>query len=84
MSKKSYPNLLQFEELPLEPFNNESGTQRASCQDDRIDSQRSYMVQIGGGLYFGQFSKQWYGWNFNDWGCSGYQLDMIERLWVMK
>jgi hypothetical protein len=35
-----------------------------------------YLAVISGNLYFGQFTKQWYGWNFDDgWGCSGHQFD---------
>jgi hypothetical protein len=37
---------------------------------------KRYLAKIGGEFYTGRFSKQWYGFNFNDgWGCSGHQFD---------
>lgn len=42
-----------------------------------------YLVKIYGNLYAGTFSKQWYGWSFNNWGVSGIQLNStgIEDVW---
>jgi len=36
---------------------------------------KRYLAKIGGEFYTGRFSKQWYGFNFNDgWGGSGHHL----------
>ena len=40
-----------------------------------IRSNRKYLVKIAGQYFLGYFSRQWYGWNFDDWGTSGIQLD---------
>jgi hypothetical protein len=63
--------------IPLEPFP-EGKRQRKSSEDDRISKEKSYLVKIGKNWYAGRFSKQWYGWNFDNWGTSGIQLDCIE------
>ena len=64
-------------EIPLDPFP-EGRTQRKSSNDDRIKINEYYLAKIGNGWYAGRFTKQWYGWNFQNWGCSGIQLDSIE------
>jgi hypothetical protein len=41
-----------------------------------IPEKKYYLALINGLLYFGVFTKQWYGLNFDDgWGCSGHQFD---------
>lgn len=41
-----------------------------------IKERTYYLARIGANLYFGRFSRQWYGWNFDDgWGASGHQFD---------
>jgi len=40
-----------------------------------ISSKKTYLVKIDGKFFLGKFSRQWYGWNFDDWGTSGIQLD---------
>lgn len=39
-----------------------------------ISTRRQYLAKIDGCYFAGQFSKQWYGWNFDGW-YSGLQLD---------
>jgi len=68
---------VELKELPLEPFP-KGKSQRTSSNDTRISHRKYYLVRIGGHWFAGKFSKQWYGWNFNNWGTSGIQLDMIE------
>lgn len=68
---------MRLTEIPLDKFP-KGRSQRKSSEDDRINSADSYLVKIGKGWYAGRFSKQWYGWNFDNWGCSGIQLDSIE------
>lgn len=37
---------------------------------------KRYLAKIDGVFYTGKFSKQWYGFNFDDgWGRSGHQFD---------
>ncbi len=51
-------------------------------QDDRIEEGKSYLAKIFGKWHAGKFSRQWYGWNFDNWGTSGIQLDnSIEELY---
>ena len=40
-----------------------------------INEDSTYIVKIYGKWYLGQFSMQWYGWSFDDWGTSGVQLN---------
>lgn len=63
--------------IPLEPFS-EGKVQRPSSKDDRFNEDSSYLVKINGWWYAGQFSEQWYGWSFDNWGTSGLQLNSIE------
>jgi hypothetical protein len=54
---------------------------RAGSKDDRISADKTYFAKIHGRWYFGRFSTQHFGWNFDDWGTSGLQLDSIEDLY---
>lgn len=63
--------------IPLEPFL-EGKVQRPSSKDDRFNEDSSYLVKIWDQWHAGQFSEQWYGWSFDNWGTSGMQLDSIE------
>ncbi|MBU0959072.1 MAG: hypothetical protein KKB31_03955 [Nanoarchaeota archaeon] len=46
-----------------------------NCNHPEINTRCSYLARINGGWYAGKFSRQWYGLNFDNWGCSGIQLD---------
>lgn len=47
-----------------------------SNHPDIVPGSRYYLAIINGIPYFGTFSKQWYGLNFNSgWGVSGHQFD---------
>jgi len=63
--------------IPLEPFE-EGRCQRDSSEDDRFNEESSYLLKIDGFWYAGGFSKVWYGWTFDNWGCSGMQLNSID------
>jgi hypothetical protein len=68
--------------VELAPFDNKAGSQRkAGSKDDRIEPDAHYLALIDGKWFLGQFSEVWYGWNFDDWGTSGIQLDLIEDLY---
>lgn len=73
--------MFKITHVPLAPFDNPR-TQRRSSKDDRIDPDAQYLAKIYGTWYLGSFSEQWYGWNFDNWGTSGMQLDSIEDLYV--
>ncbi len=45
-----------------------------------IFSRKRYRVQIEGQWYEGAFSKQWFGWQFDDYGISGCQLNLIDQV----
>ena len=95
----SGPNILvlTFEEIPLAPFDqpqpskeypdNHPAQRSCGSKDARVNAKDTYLAQIHNGqLVLGKFTEQWYGWTFN-WHLSitaGVQLDMVERLWVMK
>lgn len=53
-----------------------------------IKQKASYLARIHGEYFCGQFSRQWYGWNFDDGWGSGHQYDkpgtncsQWEKLW---
>jgi hypothetical protein len=73
------PIFLPSVHIPLEPL--EGRSQRRSSQDDRIDPDKTYLALIFGEWCLGQFSQEWYGWSFDNWGTSGIQLDSIEDLY---
>lgn len=73
-------NSLLVVHVPLDPFPGHR-RQRNSSQDDRISEDKWYFAKIYGVWNFGQFSKLWYGWSFNDWGVSGIQLNTIQDLY---
>lgn len=54
------------------------------CNHDDIRDDKKYLVYIYDKMYIGQFSKQWYGWNFRDWSpnmAGGMQLDGIQAVY---
>jgi hypothetical protein len=76
------PTSLPITHVPLAPFDTVAGVQRkAGSKDSRITAEGHYLARIFGEWYMGQFSEQWYGWSFQDWGTSGIQLDAIEDLY---
>lgn len=42
---------------------------------DIIPHERTYLVKVYGGWFFGPFTQQWYGLYFPNWGGSGCQFD---------
>lgn len=77
MSKIKFTKELQFIELPI--------SNKQSCENDLINNHDYYVCQIFGKLYLGRFYRVWFGWVFNGWTPNpvGFQLDHIERVWVM-
>jgi hypothetical protein len=53
----------------------------SSSESSHIDSRKKYRVKIEGKWYEGSFSKQWFGWQFDGYGSSGMQLNMIDQVY---
>jgi hypothetical protein len=52
-----------------------------SSTSSHINSRKRYRVKIEGRWYEGSFSKQWFGWRFDDYGTSGMQLNLIDEVY---
>ena len=52
-----------------------------SSENSHIDSRKRYRVKIEGRWYEGCFSKQWFGWRFDNYGTSGLQLNLIDAVY---
>jgi hypothetical protein len=52
----------------------------SSSTSSMIDPRKRYRVRIEDRWYEGTFSKQWFGWNFEDYGSSGIQLNLIDEV----
>jgi len=50
-----------------------------SSQSGDIHPRRRYRVKIDGDLYEGQFSRQWFGWQFDGYR-KGIQLNLIDEV----
>ena len=57
-----------------------SGT---SSESDLIDPHKKYRVKIDGQWFEGYFSKQEFGWNFNDYRSFGIQLNQIDAVYEL-
>lgn len=51
-----------------------------------ISEYRWYFVKYEGYWFYGQFEKQWYGWNFRWFGSpyAGLQLNGLQEVWEME
>lgn len=52
----------------------------SSSENLHIHARRMYRVRIGKAWYEGTFSKQWFGWIFNDYEDTGMQLNLIDEV----
>jgi len=48
-----------------------------------IDSRKRYRVRVERKWYEGTFSKKWFGWQFDDYGSSGIQLNLIDEVYEL-
>ena len=56
-----------------------------SSESSQISPRRRYRVKIEGTWHEGTFSKQWFGWRFDNYGESGIQLNLIDEVYeVLK
>lgn len=56
------------------------------CEHPDIKENQYYLAKIEGCWYASTFTKQWYGWNFNDVYGAGFQLSYSgwESLYEME
>jgi hypothetical protein len=52
---------------------------RGSSESGAIHAGRRYRVKIDGGWYEGQFSRQWFGWQFDGFR-NGIQLNLVDEV----
>jgi hypothetical protein len=52
-----------------------------SSENSHIRTRKRYRVQIDGKWYEGTFSRQWFGWQFDNYGTSGMQLNLIDKVY---
>jgi len=55
----------------------------SSSETSKINAHRKYRVRIGRDWYEGIFSKRWFGWNFEAFGPSGMQLNLIDEVFEL-
>jgi hypothetical protein len=65
-----FTNLMPDKKIPI----------GSTSESNLIRSTRRYRVQIEGRWYEGTFSKEWFGWKFNEYGSSGMQLNLIDQV----
>jgi hypothetical protein len=56
----------------------------SSSESSHIHSGKRYRVKIQGAWYEGRFTKQWFGWKFEDFGTSGMQLNLIDEVYEIQ
>ena len=54
-----------------------------TCKSGRISIFKRYRVKIDGRWYEGRFSKQSFGWQFDDYGPSGMQLNLLDEVYEL-
>ena len=55
-----------------------------SSQSGAITAKKTYRVRIDGRWYEGRFSKESFGWNFENYGSSGMQLNLIDAVFEIQ
>src|SRR5688572_10439266 len=55
----------------------------SSSESPHIAAQRRYRVRIDRDWYEGGFTKRWFGWNFEAFGSSGMQLNLIDEVFEL-
>lgn len=52
----------------------------SSSESGQISTRKRYRVKIDGKWYEGTFSKEWFGWKFDDYESSGMQLNLCDEV----
>lgn len=53
----------------------------SSSECSHISPRKKYRVRIEDQWYEGSFTKQWFGWQFDGYGPSGIQLNLIDEVY---
>jgi hypothetical protein len=53
----------------------------STSESNDISYRKRYRVKIDDAWYEGIFLKQWFGWNFDNYGNSGIQLNLIDEVY---
>lgn len=56
----------------------------SSSESSHITSRKNYRVKIDGEWFEGRFTKEWFGWKFEDYGSSGIQLNLIDAVFEIQ
>ena len=56
----------------------------SSSENSHIHPRNRYRVRIGREWHEGGFSKRWFGWNFDAFGTSGIQLNLIDEIFEIS
>ena len=55
----------------------------SSSETSNISAHRQYRVRIGREWREGVFTKQWFGWNFESFGPSGMQFNLLDEVFEL-
>jgi hypothetical protein len=55
----------------------------SSSKTSNISAHRQYRVRIGRKWHEGVFTKQWFGWNFESFGPSGMQFNLLDEVFEL-
>lgn len=56
----------------------------SSSESADISARKRYRVRVGSAWHEGAFRKYWFGWNFEDFGASGIQLNLIDEVYEIR
>jgi hypothetical protein len=52
-----------------------------TSESNDISPRKRYRVKVDDAWYEGIFLKKWFGWNFDNYGSSGIQLNLIDEVY---
>ena len=55
-----------------------------SSESSHLSPRKNYRVKIQGQWYEGRFSKEWFGWKFDNYGSAGMQLNLIDEVFEIQ
>ena len=55
-----------------------------SNNSGEVDARKRYKVKIDGAWYEGRFTKEWFGWNFDDYGTGGMQFNLLDAVFEIQ
>lgn len=57
---------------------------RGKAESAHIKRGKDYLCRIRRGWFAGRFSREWYGWNFENWGATGIGLEAISEVYLIE